>query len=152
MGLRGPVGLRSDQETFGHHRTKADLAAVTKAPAGRKVLWPGSLPTWEPEARQMYEGLKASGQAQFFEQSDVAVAFFLACQTQRFLEEGGRNGQMFSAIMGGWTDLLATESSRRRLRIELQRDEPKEEVDPVALIMAQYAQGTKKKPAAEQAA
>lgn len=142
MGLRGPLGARSDEIVMGHHRSKASLDAVTKLAKTSKPGWPAPEVWWHDEAKRLYEGLKKSAVADILDHSDIAVAHFLAGQTTRFLNnKDGGNGQMFSAIMSGWQDLLATEAARRRLRIEVSREEPKDEAeDPVKKMMREYAE------------
>ena len=145
-GSRGPLG-KPDGEHMGH-RTKAQAAAITKL-APKRVTWTAADPDWEEPARLMYESLKKSPQGELLQQSDAATAYFLACVTSKFIERGMTNGQMFSSIMSGWDALLATESARRRLRIEIQKEAVDIEAsDPVAELMKAYAAQLQAPPAA----
>lgn len=138
MGTRGPIAKRSD-ERLGHE-TKAELAAVTKAPAARSVPVPAANPEWNAVALKWYRSLKRSGQARFYEPSDWAVAYLTAESLSRDLEEQfvgfrgigrdeteavyakiplkGASLSAYAKIMGS---LGATEGDRRRMNIELQR-------------------------------
>lgn len=156
-GLRGPLGKRPGEHLG--HRTKAQDEAVTLLKRSSRVAWHQANPDWSAEVRQIYNGLKNSAQAKFFEPSDVAIAYANACQHDAFIKSEGRagyrsNGQMYSVIMDVWKSLLSTEEARRRLRIELVDDVPEDqkEADPLAEIMQHYKKGLKKSPPATAAA
>ena len=91
-------------------------------------------------AKRWYLSLAQSGQAEFYEPSDWAVAFLMAESISRDLKpqfvgfrQTGRQetvpeyavvplkGASLSAYLKAMTDLLVTEGARRRAGIELQR-------------------------------
>lgn len=120
MGRAGPLPKRSN-ELMGH-RTKAEMAEREVVPVPADIVpVPEADQNWHPIARQWFEALADSGQRQFFEPSDWAVARYVAEIMTKQLELPGLNGATFSAIMKATEALLSTESSRRRLRLELQR-------------------------------
>jgi hypothetical protein len=74
MGQHGPVPERSGS-TLGH-RSKAELDKVTRVRIPTKVSQPRAKAHWEDITKQLYESLKISGQAKWFEPSDWAFALF----------------------------------------------------------------------------
>jgi hypothetical protein len=144
VGTRGPIPKRVD-ERLGHE-TKAELAAVTKAPAARKVPVPAADPEWHPVALRWYRSLKRSGQARFYEPSDWSAAYLVAESMSRDLGEqflGFRGtgegtqvahhgtvplkGANLGAYLKAFAVLGVTEGDRRRMQIELQRQQPAEQ-------------------------
>ena len=148
MGIRGPVGKRSDQ-LLGNHAK--DEKNIRKAPAGHKPVWPSAKTPdeWHEDAIAWYKALKVSGQSRYYEQSDIATAFFLAGQMSDYLTGARRGAQMFSALITGMSLLLNTEGDRRRAGVELQRD-MKEETDPGATALSKYAAMMQQRPKASQ--
>ena len=125
MGVRGPIPKRSDQRLG--HVTKAEKSAVTQATVVGKVAVPPADGTWHDLAREWYESLAASGQAQFFEPSDWAAARYVAEVMTRNLESGRFSSQLFAAVWTAMGDLLTTEGERRRVKLEINRKPPKPE-------------------------
>jgi hypothetical protein len=144
VGTRGPIPKRVD-ERLGHE-TKAELAAVTKAPAARKVPVPAADPEWHPVALRWYRSLKRSGQARFYEPSDWSAAYLVAESMSRDLGEqfvGFRGigkdlteavfekipikGASLGAYLKAFAVLGVSEGDRRRMQIELQRPQPAEQ-------------------------
>lgn len=120
MGRAGPLPKRSN-EIMGH-RTKAEMAEREVVPIPADVVpVPEANPAWDPITREWFESLGESGQRLFFEPSDWAVARYVAENMAESLKRPGVNAATFSAIMKATESLLSTESSRRRLRLELQR-------------------------------
>lgn len=116
--MPGPVPKRSETR---RRRNKPEGVQVEKAPAGAGIVWPEPSDSWDPIARRWFESIRTSGQAQFYEQSDVETAYFVAEMMDRNLAASKVNGQLFSAVMSAMSDLLVTEGARRRARIELER-------------------------------
>lgn len=106
------------------HRSKEEKDAVTKAPAGLADVpdLPEPDPLWHPIASDWYVSLRSSGQAQFYEPSDWAMARYAAELMSRGLcSDRPPNGQFVSALDSVMARLLTTEGDRRRARIELER-------------------------------
>lgn len=125
MGARGPIPKRSDKRHG--HRTKAEQASVEKmdlsdAPK-REVDAPELGFTTHPIAEQWYASLKDSGQARYYEPSDWESARVLAHELGRMLNGVKPSGQMLSAVWSAMADLMTTEGSRRRVRLEIERGE-----------------------------
>ena len=136
--MPGPVPKRSDQR---RRRNTPDGPALMKGEAGSEPLMPEADPDWHPIAIQWYEALPDSGQSQYYEQSDWAVAVYVAEAMSRNLKAGKFSAQLFQSVMSAMTDLLTTEGSRRRARIELERlgNEPAP-ADPKVALMDAYRQ------------
>lgn len=138
-GVKGRSGRtpKRSEERMGH-RSKAEMAAVQKVPVQASVVdQPPADPAWHQLARDWYESLAESGQAIFFEPSDWAAARYVAAIMTRNIEATRFNGQLFGSLWQAMNDLMTTEGSRRRLRLELER----EKVDTgarVASIIADY--------------
>ncbi|WP_367129941.1 MULTISPECIES: hypothetical protein [Streptomyces] len=114
-------------------RNKDGGELVRAASAPGVVEWPEPEPSWHVIACDWYRSLAASGQAQFYEPSDVATARYVAEAMSRNLGAGARfSAQLFAAVSSAMTELLTTEGARRRVRVELER-EPAEEGIPVGV-------------------
>lgn len=107
------------------HRSKAQMEAVQKVAVDAPIVeQPPADPAWHQLAREWYESLAYSGQAKFFEPSDWAAARFAAAVVTRLMEGSRFNGQLFGSVWSAMGDLMTTEASRRRLRLELERTQP----------------------------
>lgn len=136
MGERGPVAKRSNQ-VHGHRADGWD-EGVTKLAVSGPVTIPEPDPEWHPVALAWYQSLEESGQSRFYESSDWAVALILAESISRDLKpqvvgitEDGKvvrdtiplKGASLAAYLKGFSSLMATEGDRRRMRLELTRQE-----------------------------
>jgi hypothetical protein len=104
-------------------RKGKDQRPVTKGVA-RPVRVPRADPAWHPIAKKLYDSLKTSGQADFYQNSDWAVAWSICEDLSFYKRMERRSGQMLQSIYGALSDLLVTEADRRRLRIELEAPKP----------------------------
>lgn len=124
--MPGPIGKRSDQL---RRRNKPEVP-ILHAEGGDDVEWPDPPDHWSEYAIEWYESLQISGTSAFFEQSDVAQALWTAELMSRALGSEKLNGQLISAIMSSMSELLTSEGSRRRMRIELARGGVEEDEKP----------------------
>lgn len=111
-----PTPKRSSERRRRNVESRPDKIEV----AGR-VRVPAADRDWHPIAQRWYRSLKTSGQSQFFEPSDWASAMFVAEAMSRQLLAERPSAQMFASVWTAMTDLLCTEASRRKVRIELER-------------------------------
>jgi len=118
-GRGGPVPKRTEQR-----RRRNQDVPVDRAPAAAPFERQPASSEWHEVARRWYDALADSGQAQFYEPSDWATAFYVAEAMSRNLDGGRFSAQLFAAVMAASTSLLATEGDRRRLRLELERAKP----------------------------
>ena len=131
MGTRGPVAKRM-AERLGHV-TKAQKASVNSIKVDGVVKPPPANREWHPIARRWFNSLKTSGQCVYFEPSDWAAAYLVAEAMTRNLATGNRfSGQLFATVWSAMSELLTTEGSRRRVRMEIERGGVDEEEDAVA--------------------
>lgn len=138
MGARGPVPKRSSERRRRNKESKPTKAKAGKPKAAAKpkakpdqvavtdaIEIPGRRPakkTWHPIAREWYDSLADSGQAEFFEPSDWSAAFYVAEVMARHLQAKRLSAQLFGSIWMAMGELLTTEGARRRARIELERE------------------------------
>lgn len=130
MGERGPIPNRSDDLARPRERKGSDQVPVTKGVA-RKVRWPAPDPEWHKLARDLYLACKSSGQADFYQQSDVALLYSLCEDLSVYKSSFKRSGQMLQTIYSTLSNLLVSEGDRRRVRIEL--NEPSEDSTPASV-------------------
>ena len=124
MGSRGPIPKRSGQ---GHRTTVAKTVQTVRVGGGREVQIPASPdPEWPPIATMLWEAAADSGEAVFYEPSDWAVLYSVCDDVSHYTSRKQRSGQMLAAINTMLTSLLLTEGDRRRVQIELERQEVEE--------------------------
>ena len=144
--MSGPVPNRSEDLARPRERKGKDIVPVTKGEL-RKVRIPAADSKWHPIAKRLYNSLKVSGQADFYQQSDWALAWSICedlsvYKQPRYDRITGeeyykRSGQMLQTIYTAMERLLVTEGDRRRVRIELSAPEPEAESAAV-LAIADY--------------
>lgn len=125
--MSGPVPKRSAERRRRNATPGAEtvsIPGVVVAPAAEKGL--------HPIAMRWFEALKESGQAQFYEPSDWATAAYIAHAMSESLKGEALTGAMLSAVMSSMTGLLVTEGDRRRMRLEIEREAPKQQ-DPAGV-------------------
>lgn len=129
----GPAPKREAERTRTNKTTESGASnEVTKGEA-LPFKWPAAQRTWHKMAREWYEGLRDSGMAAYYQQSDVAQAVVIANELSEYLNNSGerRSSMMFAAIMTAMTGLGVTEGDRRRMRIELEA--PKAAVESIGV-------------------
>ncbi|MGW4158709.1 phage terminase small subunit [Streptomyces sp. NPDC004788] len=136
MGARGPVPNREEDLARPRSRKGADQQSVTRGEM-KPVKIPNADRDWHPIARRLWDSLKSSGQADFYQNSDWAFAYSLCEDLSHYKKSGKRSGQMLQTIYSAFERLLVAEGDRRRVRIELQEPEP-EETPAAVLAIADY--------------
>lgn len=118
-GAGGPVPKRSDQR----RRANKPEVPIIAAPSGAMaaVEPPPAGEDWHSLAREWFDSLAKSGQAQFFEASDWAQARVWGHLLSIELNKDKPSAMMIAAWSSGAAELLTTEGARRRMRIELAR-------------------------------
>jgi hypothetical protein len=115
--MPGPPPKRSAQR---RRRNKGD--DVDTAVSDGEVRGPELKGAHCVAAKEWYQALRASGQAQFFEPSDWAQAKIVVLAIDEFVKS--RSASLLGQILSASSSLLVTEGDRRRLRVELERAEP----------------------------
>lgn len=117
MGTRGPVPKRSTER---RRRNKESEPEVVELAAPTAAV-PEADERWHPIALDWYRSLLDSGQATFFEPSDWQAARFVAEIMSKNLRQKKFSSVLFAAVWAAMNDLLTTEASRRRVRMEIER-------------------------------
>lgn len=133
MGVRGPIPERSDQIV---RRNKPDTPIekiTTIGPVGIPDL---NMPNAHPLVIDLYESMKVSAQKQFFEPSDWQVARLAMHVIHDMLQGKGEDKRispmMLASVNSMLSTLLVTEGDRRRVRIEVERNQAEGVVIDVA--------------------
>lgn len=122
MATRGPVPKRdSSRVRFTAPGDRADQVTM-EGPVDVPAAGEG----WHKNALAWYESLAKSGQAHYYEPSDWSKAWLIADNISRayFAAESGEDvtAATFKVLFGEMASLGVTESDRRRMRIEIQRN------------------------------
>lgn len=75
-----------------------------------------------------YESLAESGQARYYEPSDWQFARFTMHFADKLIKSGKPSSQMLASINTMLTALLVSEGDRRRVRMEVERQEATQEI------------------------
>ncbi|WMI34525.1 terminase small subunit [Streptomyces phage Dexers] len=129
--MPGPVPNREADLARPRERKGSDQQSVTKG-VMREVKVPNADREWHPIARRLWDSLKTSGQADFYQNSDWAFAYSLCEDLSVYKKSGKRSGQMLQTIYSSFERLLVAEGDRRRVRIELH--EPEDEGDTASVV------------------
>lgn len=136
--MPGPVPNRSEDLSRERDANRGDRAPITHGEA-KPVKIPLAGRDWHPIAKRLWDSLKASGQADYYQQSDWAYAFHVMEELSLYKKSAKRSSMMFGALDAALTKLLVTEGDRRRARIELQAPE-EEKPSAAVLALADYRQ------------
>lgn len=118
MGVTGPIPNRSTDLSRERDANRGDRPPITKGISRPSA--PYRAPDeWHDIAKKLYNGVVASGQADFYQQSDWALLYFVCDEVDRYQKAGKRSSMMFAAIMSALSTLMVAEGDRRRVRIEL---------------------------------
>ncbi len=131
MGTRGPVPKRVDQRV---RRNKDEQPVETVTAPGAVDVPALDFPEPHPMIVDFYESLTNSAQAQFYEPSDWQFARFTLHFADRLVKSGKPSSQMLAAVNSALSDLLVSEGSRRRVRLEVEREQAKGQLIDVAAL------------------
>ena len=136
--MPGPMPKRSEERTRRNRPENEGGVPLSKGIAygGRP---PAAKTHWEKPVKDWYNALKKSGMADYYEQSDWAMAVLIAEELDAYYKDaarpgGKRSAMMLATIFSAMESLGVTEGERRRMRIEL--DKPVEEEQKPAHIVA----------------
>lgn len=134
--MPGPVPDREENLARPRSRKGTDQMSVSKGTM-RPVTVPQVDKDWHPIAKKLWEGLKKSGMADFYQNSDWAYAYSICDDLSDYKKSSRRSAQMAQVIYSAMTNLGATEADRRRMRIELHEPESAE-TDAEIFAIAEY--------------
>ena len=84
-------------------------------------------PKWHPIAKMIWDSATTSGQFDYYQNSDMAVLYLICEDLSRYKNGNTRSAKMLEIVMKTLGDLMFTEGDRRRVRLELQKQEPEEQ-------------------------
>lgn len=137
MGVSGPIPARSDQRV----RRNQDEGPIEKV----SIIGPVVVPELDivrphPLVVDLYEALKTSGQAKFYEPSDWQYARLAMHFVNKLVRNSKPSAMMLSSVNTMLTPLLMTEGERRRVRMEVERNQTEGElIDVAEMFRAQLA-------------
>jgi len=118
MSFSGPIPKRSDERI---RRNKPDIPIEKVAVTGHVGIPDLGLDDPHEVTVGLYSALIASAQAKYFEDSDWAYARFTLHFADKLLKSPRPSGQVLATVHSMMSDLLVSEGSRRRFRIEIER-------------------------------
>lgn len=140
--MPGPVPKRSE-----HRKRHDNYGNVVEKLSVKNphVDAPAPDDSWHPLVLDWYNSLAESAQSRYYEPSDWAHARILAHMLSSAFIEKEEEGKKFPAMliqttMSEMSKLLTTEGERRRMRLEIERDNSGADKDraEVTSIMAKY--------------
>lgn len=138
MGVRGPIPKRSDERI----RRNKDEALEKVAAIGVVRQPPLDFDDPHPLVVDLYLSLAESAQSRFYEPSDWQFAKFALHFADQLLKSRRPSAQLLASVQTMLTDLLVSEGSRRRVRLEVERSQSGGDVLDVADMFRQrLAQG-----------
>jgi hypothetical protein len=138
VGVKGPIPKRSDQRV---RRNKDECLEKVEAIGVVRMPFLG-LDNPHPLIVDLYLSLADSAQSRFYEPSDWQYARFALHFADVLLKQQRPSSQLLASVQTMLTDLLVSEGSRRRVRLEVERSQSGGEVLDVAdLFRQRLAQG-----------
>lgn len=118
MGQRGPIPKRSEDRI---RRNKPETPLDKIEVIGQVNIPELGLPDPHPLVTDFYLSMKESAQSRFYEASDWAMARFCLHLVDVLMKSPRPSAQLVTAVNSMLSDLLVTEGSRRRVRLEVER-------------------------------
>lgn len=134
MGTRGPIPARSDMRV---RRNKPDVPIETVEAIGLVEIPDLDMDDPHPLTLEIYLSLRESAQSRFYEPSDWAYAKFTLHFADQLLKSPRPSGQMLATVQTMFSELLVSEGSRRRVRLEVERSQSGGDVLDVADMFRQ---------------
>lgn len=117
-GVPGRGGRPPKRAADRVRRNKVDIDTVK---VSGDVPVPDADASWHQIAIDWYESLARSGQSNYYEPSDWALAQYAAHMMSHNLTQARPSSEWFKGVWAAANDLMSTEASRRRLRMEIER-------------------------------
>lgn len=119
MGITGPVPKRSEERI----RRNVEQYEITKIEATGEVEQPElGFDDPHPIIVDLWRSMGESAQSQYYEPSDYEFARFVLHFADGLLKSSRPSAQMFAGVSSAMTELLLSEGSRRRMRMEIERN------------------------------
>ena len=130
MGARGPVPKRSSEKA----PTSKQVEVTTIEKNGRVEQPLLGFDDPHPIIRDMWFAMADSAQSEWYEPSDWEYARFTLHFADQLLKTSRPSAQMFQGITSALSDLLISEGARRRLRMEIERDQAKTDIIDISAM------------------
>lgn len=127
--MPGPVPKRSEERI---RRNKPEVEITKIETEGTVPVPPLDIDDPHPMIEDFYESLKDSAQTRFYEPSDWQFARFTLHFCNQLVKSGRPSAQMLAAVNSNLTEMLVSEGARRRVRMEVEREQAKTQVLDVA--------------------
>ena len=114
----GPIPKRDDQRV---RRNKPEVPTDKIEAIGLVEVPELGMPEAHPLVKDMYQAMRDSAQARFFEPSDWAYAKFTLHFADLLLKSSRPSGQILASVQSMLNELLVSEGARRRIRLEVER-------------------------------
>ncbi|MBM4592069.1 hypothetical protein GS454_01435 [Rhodococcus hoagii] len=137
MGDRGPVPKRSSERI----RRNADEPIDTVEAIGPVDIPDLGFDDPHPMIVDFYKSLADSAQSRYYEPSDWQFARYTLHFANQLLKSGRPSAQLFAAVNANLTELLVSEGARRRVRLEIERNQAEGTVLDVAEMFRKQMQG-----------
>ena len=135
--MPGPVPTRAEERI---RRNKPEFP-ITKIEAVGVVEQPElGLPDAHPIVVDLWKAAGESAQAKYYEPTDWQFLRFNLHFANKLLEHTRPSAQLFQAVNSAFGDLLISEGARRRVRIEVEREQAKAEVVDISELFKQRIQ------------
>lgn len=134
MGVRGPVPKRSEERI---RRNKLEVPIDKVSALGNVEVPELDFDDPHPLVTDLYRSMRDSAQSKYFEPSDWQYAKFTLHFADKLLKSSRPSSQLLAAVNSMLTDLLVSEGSRRRVRLEIERSDAVGEVFDVADLFRQ---------------
>jgi hypothetical protein len=122
----GPIPKRSEERV---RRNTPDVPVDKITVLGNVSIPDLGMPRCHPLVHDLYESMRQSAQSRWYEPSDWQFARLAMHVLNDYLQEGGPISAMkLASINTMLTSLLLTEGERRRVRIEVERNQAAGEV------------------------
>lgn len=136
-----PIPKRSSELI---RRNKPEIPIEKVSVIGRVSIPDLGIEDAHPITVNLYESLRDSGQSRYFEPSDWAYARFCLTFADKLLKSQRPSGPVLATVHSMMGDLLVSEGSRRRFRVEVERSAAETEgevLDVASLFKLRLAQG-----------
>lgn len=135
--MASPIPNRTEDLSRERDANRSNRPAVKNGEL-MPVKIPNAKPEWDTTVTRLYNAMKTSGQACYFQNSDWHFAHVILDMLNAQRQASRPSAQMMATIMQGLDKLLLTEAERRRARIELIA--PNDEDDIGVVSIAGYKQ------------
>jgi hypothetical protein len=132
--MPGPVPKRSEERI---RRNKDETPIVVLHASGSVNIPELDLPEPHPITAQLWDSAVNSAQGKYYEESDWAYLRFTLHFVDDLVKSSRPNGQVLATVHSMMSDLLVTEGSRRKVRIEVERSEVQAKVTDIAELFRQ---------------